>query len=167
MPTPTTATDGFGSTDSALKLQIPDAAKQPPQSEFNVRDHNKSSEQRATDEAAKLPIPAGYKILIIPETGPTVSKGGIHFADSTQKTEALAGIVGYVAKLGQQAYTDTDKFPNGPWCKEGDYILFGRYAGAKVTMHGEKQNQDLNLRILNDDEVIATIDNPQDYIGVS
>lgn len=122
-------------------------------------------EEKAKSQLDKLPRPRGYKILIVPYSQPAASKGGILLADATLKTEELATTIGYVASLGDAAYTDPSKTPGEPWCKEGDYILFGRYAGARIVMQGE-DNDDLPLRILNDDEVIAVIDNPEDYVGV-
>jgi len=54
-----------------------------------------------------------------------------------------------------------------PWCKPGDYVIFGRYAGAKITMHGDRDQDGLSCRILNDDEILATVKEPADYVGVS
>jgi len=124
-----------------------------------------SREEKAQSQLDKLPRPTGYRILIVPYSYPRASKGGILLADSTLKTEELATTVGYVVSLGPDAYSDAGKFPDGPWCKTGDYILFGRYAGARIVMQGE-DNDDLPLRLLNDDEVLAVIDNPEDYVGI-
>ena len=122
-------------------------------------------EEQAQSQLDKLPQPTGYRILIVPYSYPRASKGGILLADSTLKTEELATTVGYVISLGPDAYADAGKFPEGPWCKAGDYILFGRYAGARIVMQGE-QDDDLPLRLLNDDEVLAVISNPEDYVGI-
>lgn len=134
-------------------------------SEFELR-RPRTVAEKAEEQKEKLPKPTGYRILIIPETVPERSRGGIHFAESTKNVEQLASVVGYVVALGPDAYKDPGKFPEGAWCKPGDYILFGRYAGAKITMHGEQTHQDLSLRLLNDDEVLAVITNPTDYVGV-
>lgn len=134
-------------------------------SEFASRKPRTSS-SKAEEQRDKLPQPTGYRILIIPEVVPTTSKGGIHLAEQTMQVEQLASVVGYVLALGSDAYKDPLKYPEGAWCKPGDYILFGRYAGAKITMHGEKQEEDLSLRLLNDDEILAVVDNPNDYVGV-
>jgi len=123
-------------------------------------------EQRAEGQLDKLPEPKGWKILIVPYTPPNKTKGGILLPESTQKIEELAATIGYVAALGPDAYSDENKFLTGPWCKRGDYILFGRYAGARIIMQGE-DDDDLPLRIINDDEVIAVINNPEDYVGVA
>jgi co-chaperonin GroES (HSP10) len=60
--------------------------------------------------------------------------------------------------VGELAYGDTEKFPHGPWCKKGDWIVFGRYAGARISIDGGE------IRILNDDEVLATIADPEDLV---
>jgi len=120
--------------------------------------------EREESELDKLPVPTGYRLLILPYTPPNTSKGGILLANETVRQEELATFVGYVVSVGPDAYKDTSKFPGGAWCKSGDYILFGKYAGAKLTMKGDDGN--LPMRLLNDDEVLAVIDNPEDYVGV-
>jgi len=105
--------------------------------------------------AESLPRPTGYRILILPFTQSTVTKGGIHLAKSTVDKERLATVVGYVVAMGADAYSDLHKFPEGPWCKEGDWVIFGRYAGARFQIEGG------DMRLLNDDEILATIDDPE------
>jgi len=148
----------FGSDGSATLSSIPN---------FIAKDRPDpiASEERAKSQLDKLPRPTGYRILIVPYTQPATSKGGILLADSTLKTEELATTIGYVVALGPDAYGDPVKFPEGAWCKTGDYIMFGRYAGARITMQGADKD-DLRLRLINDDEILAVIDNPEDYVGV-
>ena len=125
----------------------------------------KSREEVAKSEFEKVPVPTGYRILIVPYTQPKMSKGGIQYADSTVRNEELATVIGNVLSIGPDAYKDKTKFPAGAWCKPGDYILFGRYAGAKILMDcGD--NDSLPLRLLNDDEVLAIVRNPEDFVGV-
>ena len=97
----------------------------------------------------KLPHPTGYRILILPFAPPSVTKSGIHLAKQTVDRESLATVVGYVVRLGPDAYGDENKFPDGAWCQEGDWILFGRYAGARFRIEGGE------MRLLNDDEILA------------
>tara|TARA_B100001094_G_C17995279_1_gene702345 strand:- start:408 stop:857 length:450 start_codon:yes stop_codon:yes gene_type:complete len=104
----------------------------------------------------KLPDPTGYRILILPFTQKSVTKGGIHLADSYLEKERLGTNVGFVVSLGPDAYKDKNKFPNGAWCQERDWIIFGRYAGARIKIDGG------DLRLLNDDEVLAVVNNPED-----
>ena len=105
--------------------------------------------------ASSLPRPTGYRILILPFTQSSVTKGGIHLAKATVDKERLATVVGYVVDLGPDAYSDMHKFPEGAWCKEGDWVIFGRYAGARFQIEGG------DMRLLNDDEILACIDNPE------
>jgi len=103
----------------------------------------------------QLPTPTGYRILILPFSRKSTTKGGIMLADSYLEKERIATTVGLVVSLGPDAYKDTTKFPNGAWCEEKDWIIFGRYAGARIKIDGG------DLRLLNDDEVLAVIDNPE------
>ena len=107
--------------------------------------------QEDTSLQAKLPTPTGYRILILPFVPGKVTRGGIHLAKQTVDKERLATVVGYVVRLGPDAYKDDRKFPEGPWCQEGDWIIFGRYAGARIQIEGG------DLRLLNDDEILAVI----------
>ena len=112
------------------------------------------------DHASKLPRPTGYRILILPFKPNATTKGGIMLAKQTMEKEQLATIVGVVVSLGPDAYKDSDKFAKGPWCKEGDWVCIGRYAGARFKIDGGE------IRIINDDEVIATIEHPDDVYSV-
>ena len=105
--------------------------------------------------AKSLPRPTGYRILILPFTLPEVTKGGIHIAKATLDKERLATVVGYVVAMGPDAYGDLNKFPEGAWCNEGDWVIFGRYAGARFQIEGG------DMRLLNDDEILATIGDPE------
>jgi len=106
----------------------------------------------------RIPKPTGWRIVILPYRGAEKSKGGIVIAEQTRQREQAATVCGYVLSVGDLAYADEAKFPNGPWCKKGDWIVFGRYAGARLPIdEGE-------IRIINDDEVLATIQNPEDIV---
>ena len=87
--------------------------------------------------ADKLPVPTGYRILILPHEPKATTKGGIMLAKQTLEKERIAAIVGLVVSVGSSAYADKEKFPDGPWCKEGDFIIFGRYAGARFNIEGD------------------------------
>lgn len=109
---------------------------------------------------ARLPQPTGWRILVLPYRGTAKTKGGIHLADEYVERQSLATVVAYVLAVGPTAYQDKDKFPDGPWCKKGDWIMLGRYAGARFRIEGGE------VRILNDDEIIATISDPSDVLNV-
>ena len=106
---------------------------------------------------AKLPEPKGYKILIaIPELdGKT--EGGVFMPDSINAMEETASIIGYVISVGKEAYTDKGRFPNGPWCAEGDFVIFRSYSGTRFKVSGKE------FRIINDDTVEAVVEGPRGY----
>jgi|TARA_R110002020_G_scaffold88084_3_gene216621 co-chaperonin GroES (HSP10) len=106
----------------------------------------------------RLPQPTGWRLLVMPYMGKGVTEGGIHIPDAVRDREALATVVAYVLKIGSLAYQDSHKFGDAmkPWCKEGDWVCIGRYAGARFKIDGGE------VRIINDDEIIATILEPDD-----
>ena len=107
----------------------------------------------------RLPQPTGWRILVMPYQGRAKSDGGIAIPDAVRTREALATGVAYVLKVGPLAYQDIAKFGEDSekaWCKEGDWVCIGRYAGARFRIEGGE------VRIINDDEVIATILEPDD-----
>ena len=108
----------------------------------------------------RLPKPTGWRILILPYTLPESTKGGVILSDETRTREQLATNIGYVVSLGPDAYADTNKFPDGAWCKKGDWVMFGRYAGSRFKIDGAEP------RLLNDDEILAVIDDPRDILAV-
>ena len=112
------------------------------------------------DLQSKLPKPTGYRILILPFSPKQKTKGGIYLHDSVLEKERIGTNVGYVVALGPDAYRDSGKFPEGAWCKPKDWVIFGRYAGARLKIEGGE------LRLLNDDEVLAVISDPEDIQSV-
>lgn len=106
----------------------------------------------------RVPQPTGWRILVMPYKGREKTDGGIYLPDEAAEREALATVVAYVVKVGPLAYKDKDKFGEDqePWCKEGDWVCIGRYAGSRFKLDGGE------VRLINDDEVIATIINPED-----
>jgi co-chaperonin GroES (HSP10) len=97
-------------------------------------------------------------MLVLPHAGARKTKGGILLADSTLETIQMTTVCAYVLKQGDLCYKDKEKFPNGPWCQAGDWVIFGRYAGARFKIDGGE------VRILNDDEIIARVDDPNDIL---
>ena len=107
-----------------------------------------------------LPKPVGYRMLIRPWSGEKKTKGGILITENTQSTIEMSTVVGLVIMMGELCYKDEKKFPSGPWCKEGQFVIYGQYAGSRFkTKYGEH-------RILNDDEIIATIRKPEDILHI-
>ena len=105
----------------------------------------------------RLPSPTGWRLLVLPYQGRAVTEGGIHLTSSTLERESLATVVAYVLKVGPTAYQDEGKFEGVAWCKEKDWVLIGRYAGARFRLEDNHE-----VRIINDDEVIGTITDPDD-----
>jgi co-chaperonin GroES (HSP10) len=109
------------------------------------------------DTVDDLPEPSGYRILVLPFTPKTKSAGGILFSQETLDKARIATTCGYVLKMGDLAYKDKEKF-NEPWCKKGDWVIFARYAGSRLPIEGGE------VRILNDDEVLGTVKDPESLL---
>jgi chaperonin GroES len=117
------------------------------------------TDNKIEDEAlkAKLPEPVGYKLLIaVPEMSEKTD-GGVYMPDNLKSAEETASIVGYVIKVGSAAYSDPERFPDGAWCKEGDFIIFRSYSGTRFKVMGKE------FRIINDDTVEAVVEDPRGY----
>ena len=125
---------------------------------FQLKSAPAEPEVPVEDRATQLPDPSGYRILCaIPDIDKKTA-GGVFKADITLQHEELLTTVLFVVKLGPDAYADERKFPSGPWCKEGDFILTRPHAGSRVKIHGRE------FRIINDDSVEGVVEDPR---GVS
>lgn len=102
----------------------------------------------------ELPSVPGYFLLIRPVSVKQETKGGIILPDSTHEDMAYLTTVGKVLAVGDLAYQDKEKFANGPWCKTGDYVCYGKHAGTKFRYKGHK------LMLLFDDQVMMTVNDP-------
>jgi co-chaperonin GroES (HSP10) len=114
--------------------------------------------KKAEEKAKQLPKPSGYRILCaIPEADKQFeeSEVGLMKADETMRNEETLTTVLFVVELGPDCYKDTTKFPTGPWCKQGDFILVRPYAGSRLVIHGRE------FRIINDDTVEGVVDDPR------
>ena len=109
------------------------------------------------DTVDELPEPSGYRILVLPFKPKNKTKGGILFSQETLDKARIATTCGYVLKMGDLAYKDKDKFGDS-WCKKGDWVIFARYAGSRLPIEGGE------VRILNDDEVLGTVKNPESLL---
>ena len=117
----------------------------------------KEKRKNITNEMEKLPLPVGWRILVLPFEASKKSKGGIIYADDAVERASIASTCGNVLAMGSQTY-DKEKFPDGPWCKKGDWVVFARYAGSRIKIQGGE------VRLLNDDEILATIKDPEDIL---
>ena len=131
----------------------------------NLEDAYKEKVETTLDPSAlgqslleKMPSPTGWRLLILPYKGKGKTEGGIYLPDKVVEEQSVSTQVGYVLKVGELAYQDGDKFPDGPWCAKGDWVMFARYAGSRFRIDGGE------VRILNDDEILAKISNPEDIL---
>ena len=122
---------------------------------IGVKKSNKKLEEK---QATKLPKPTGWRILVLPFKMKEKTKGGVILAENTLERQQVASQVGLVLAMGPQCYKDKERYPEGPWCKVNDWVMFARYAGSRVKIEGGE------IRMLNDDEVLATIDSPEDIL---
>ena len=131
---------------------------------YNIEEAAKqTAEQKAKEEPSKtnldkLPNPTGWRILVMPFQVKEETAGGIIIAQETLDRARAAVQVGYVLKMGPLCYEDKDKYPTGAWCKEKDWVIFARYAGSRMGIDGGE------IRMLNDDEILGTIEDPMDLI---
>ena len=123
-----------------------------------IQAEKKSEKDLSKKESSKLPEPTGWRLLVLPFKMKEKTKGGIHLAETTLERQQVASQVGLVMAMGPDCYKDKERYPDGPWCKEKDWVMFARYAGSRIKIDGGE------MRLLNDDEVLATIDSPEDIL---
>jgi co-chaperonin GroES (HSP10) len=112
---------------------------------------NKEAEERAK----QLPIPKGYRILCAIPEAEEAFESGILKSDETLRYDELLTTVLFVVDMGSDCYKDLTRFPNGPWCKKGDFVLVRPNAGTRLVIH------DREFRIINDDSVEAVVQDPR------
>ena len=110
--------------------------------------------------AKQLPIPKGYKILIALPEPEEQTKGGIIKASQTMQVEEVGSICGFILAMGEDCYKDEKRFPNGPYCKEGEWIIMRSYSGTRFKVHGKE------FRLINDDSVEAVVEDPRGIVKV-
>ena len=114
--------------------------------------------KKSKKEEPKLPQPTGWRLLVLPFKMKEKTKGGLVLAETTLEKQQVGSQVGLVMAMGPQCYKDKERYPEGPWCKVNEWIMFARYAGSRIKIEGGE------MRLLNDDEVLATIDSPEDIL---
>ena len=114
-------------------------------------------EPKQEQKPTQLPDVKGYRILCALPQVDDKFESGIIKADKTKHIEEHSTVVLFVMKLGDMAYADKDRFPTGPWCKEGDFVITRAYSGTRIKIHGRE------FRIINDDTVEAVVDDPRGY----
>jgi len=113
------------------------------------------TDEEYSDTPNVLPELPGFHVLVRPVSVKEKTKGGILIPNSTKEDMSYLTTVGKVIKIGNLAYNDTDKFPKGPWCKEGDYICYAKHAGQKI------QYKEIKMILLYDDQVIMKVQDPK------
>ena len=138
------------SSTSTQKIQLPNK---------DLVGLKRSEEQKEiTNEKAKLPQPTGWRLIVLPFKMDEKTKGGIIMNETTLEKQQVASQCGNVLAMGPQCYKDKERYPEGPWCKVGDWVIFARYAGSRIQIEGGE------IRLLNEDEILATIENPEDIL---
>ena len=139
-------------------LQQKWAQERAEQQEIKQEDDGLRPENMDESVLDRLPKPTGWRLVVSPFSPPKKSKGGIVLAKEAVDRQKIATTCGYVVSVGPLSYADTEKYPDGAWCKKGDWVIFGRYAGARINIDGGE------IRLLNDDEILATIKDPEDLV---
>ena len=117
-------------------------------------------DESAARKASQMPRPKGYKILIALPEPDEKTDGGIIKASQTIHAEEVGSIVGFVLDMGPDAYSSKDRFPTGPFCKKGDWIVMRSYTGTRFLVHGKE------FRLINDDSVEAVVEAPRGIVKV-
>ena len=111
--------------------------------------------QTAEEKATQLPVPVGYKILVALPEAEEKFESGLIKSDETRRIEEVLGTVFFVVDLGPDCYTDKERYPTGPWCKKGDFILARPNSGTRLKIHGRE------FRMINEDTVDAVVQDPR------
>ena len=118
---------------------------------------NKQAEKEK-QELEKVPNPTGWRLVLFPLKLNNKTKSGLYLTDHTVAESQMTTNICKVLKVGPSAYKDKERFPDGPWCKQDDWVIITRYAGSRIRIDGGE------LRIVNDDEIIGTVDDPRDIL---
>ena len=103
----------------------------------------------------QIPKPVGYRVLIALPTIEEKYESGLVKADRTLHEERILSTMGVVLDMGAEAYSDKERFPTGPWCKVGDFVMFRPNSGTRFKVNGQE------LRLLNDDSIEAVVPDPK------
>ena len=120
-----------------------------------IQAEKKPEKDLSKTEDSKLPQPTGWRLLVLPFKMKEKTKGGLLLGQETLERQQVGSNCGMVLKTGPHCY-DKERYPEGPWCKKGDWVIFARYAGSRIQIDGGE------VRLLNDDEILATIQDPED-----
>jgi co-chaperonin GroES (HSP10) len=118
----------------------------------------KSKPKEITKEDTKLPKPTGWRLLVLPFRMKEKTDAGLLIGSETIDRQQVASQCGNILAMGNACYQDKERYPNGPWCKVGDWVVFARYAGSRIEIEGGE------VRLLNEDEILATVQDPTDIL---
>ena len=123
-----------------------------------MTDLTKDLEKELTEEEldSLLPTPVGYRVLVaMPEIEATYGESGIIKSSREVQLDTVMSTIGLVLDMGKQAYSDKERFPTGPWCKQGDYVMFRMNTGTRFKVSG------IEYRLMNDDSIEAVVTDPR------
>jgi co-chaperonin GroES (HSP10) len=120
--------------------------------------HKNALTEKYKEETEKLPKPTGWRILVLPFRMGEKTKGGILVGQEALDRQQVASQCGNVLAMGPHCYKDKERYPEGPWCKVDDWVIFARYAGSRIQIEGGE------IRLLNEDEILATVKDPEDIL---
>jgi co-chaperonin GroES (HSP10) len=145
-------------------IEVPDAVKAKMAAEAaEAEPIAKTNKREVSDEEweAQMPKPSGYRLLIaLPDVEEYYQGSTLLKTTDQMHKEYIMSIMGIVIDMGADAYSDKDRFPEGPWCKEGDYVMFRMNTGTRFKVNGKE------FRLMNDDSVEAVIPDPRGIMAV-
>ena len=152
-----------------IKETLLTSEKEVPKINLGLEEKYKEEDKKVEDKTLRaeniseslidsLPQPSGWRLLVLPFTPKDKTSGGLIISQESLDKARIATNCGYVLKIGPLAYLDKEKYSTGPCCKEKDWVIFARYAGSRLPIEGGE------VRLLNDDEVLGTIKNPEDVL---
>lgn len=154
--TETVTVSGVSATAEAADKLKTFAAEMETELEKKRRAQIAKAEAEQAELEEQIPQPVGYRVLIaLPNVDETFGESGLVKASSTLREEYILSTVGAVIDMGAEAYSDTDRFPNGPWCKVGDYVMFRANTGTRFKV-GKQE-----YRLMNDDSIEAVVNDPR------
>ena len=144
-------------------IAVPDAlkAEMARENKVDISPEPRKREVTETEWEAQLPKPAGFRLLVaLPEVEEFYHDSTLLKTNDMMHKEYVMSIMGIVIDMGADAYSDKDRFPEGPWCKEGDYVMFRMNTGTRFKVNGKE------FRLMNDDSVEAVIPDPSGIMAV-
>ena len=143
-------------TDVTAGIIVPEHLRRELEKGSQIQEDKEFFEAPMEQRAKQMPKPVGYKLLCaIPPAPDEFENSSIVKADIVKRNEEIGTVTLFVVALGPEAYADKEKFPHGPWCKEGDFIITRTYAGTRIKVRGQE------FRLINDDQVEAVVDDPR------